>query len=209
MMDLKRIYWTRVGLRLAFAATMMWWAVSFAVALIPKGSAGANTSTVSEVFRGMVDGVVAAVMLPGLFVIVLTVVAGVINARDVRRRDPARRFTRQQRGKEWRGPAASARWTQVSAAVVPGLPSTATISILGPRAGQPACKTLSPPAPDATAPRAPGFRRRASRNGWKGDGWATSHRSRPSVSANVSRSPDVRRLMTRLPRTPLGSGGAA
>lgn len=97
MMDLKRIYWTRVGLRLAFAATMMWLAVSFAVGLMPKGSAGTNTSTVSEVFRGMVDGVLAAVMLPGLFAIVLTVIAGIINARDVRRRDPARRFTRQQR----------------------------------------------------------------------------------------------------------------
>ncbi|WP_282383096.1 HNH endonuclease signature motif containing protein [Arthrobacter sp. AL12] len=51
----------------------------------------------SEVFRGMVDGAVAAVMLPGLFAIVLTIIGGVINARDVRRRDPARRFTRQQR----------------------------------------------------------------------------------------------------------------
>ncbi|MDI3213232.1 HNH endonuclease signature motif containing protein [Arthrobacter sp. AL12] len=97
MMDLKRIYWTRVGLRLAAAATMMWLAVSFAVGLMPKGSAGTNTSTVSEVFRGMVDGAVAAVMLPGLFAIVLTIIGGVINARDVRRRDPARRFTRQQR----------------------------------------------------------------------------------------------------------------
>ena len=97
MMELKRIYWTRVGLRLAYAASMMWLAVSIAAALMPTKSAGISTSTVSEVFRGMVDGVVAAVMLPGLFVIVLTVVAGVINARDVRRRDPARRFTRQQR----------------------------------------------------------------------------------------------------------------
>ncbi|WP_445155072.1 HNH endonuclease [Arthrobacter sp. Hor0625] len=97
MLDLKRIYWTRVGLRLAFAATMMWLAVSLALAFMPKTSAGTKTPTVSEVFRGMVDGIVAAVILPGLLAIVLTVIAGVITARDVRRRDPARRFTRQQR----------------------------------------------------------------------------------------------------------------
>jgi 5-methylcytosine-specific restriction endonuclease McrA len=45
----------------------------------------------------MVDGVLAAVMLPGLIIVVLAVAAGVINARDVRRRDPVRRFSGQQR----------------------------------------------------------------------------------------------------------------
>jgi 5-methylcytosine-specific restriction endonuclease McrA len=45
----------------------------------------------------MVDGLLTAVMLPGRFIVVLAVVASVINARDVRRRDAVRRFTRQQR----------------------------------------------------------------------------------------------------------------
>jgi hypothetical protein len=35
--------------------------------------------------------------LPGVLVVVLTVTPAVIQARDVRRQDPVRRFTRQQR----------------------------------------------------------------------------------------------------------------
>jgi hypothetical protein len=45
----------------------------------------------------MVDDVIAAVTLPGAAAVVLIIAAAVINARDVRRRDPVRRFTRQQR----------------------------------------------------------------------------------------------------------------
>jgi hypothetical protein len=45
----------------------------------------------------MVDDVIAAVTLPGAAAVVLIIAAAVINAQDVRRRDPVRRFTRQQR----------------------------------------------------------------------------------------------------------------
>lgn len=46
MLELKRIYWTRLGLRLAFAAMMVWLAFSVVAALLPKTSAGARPSSV-------------------------------------------------------------------------------------------------------------------------------------------------------------------
>lgn len=45
----------------------------------------------------MVDGVIAVAVLPGLVIVVLGIVAAVVTAGDVRRRDPVRRFTHQQR----------------------------------------------------------------------------------------------------------------
>jgi 5-methylcytosine-specific restriction endonuclease McrA len=99
MQELGRIYWTRQGLRLTYSALMVWLAVAVMTALMPKGTSVAGTapSSAAEILRGMVDSVVAAVALPGVAVVVLGIVGAVINARDVRRRDPIRRFTRQQR----------------------------------------------------------------------------------------------------------------
>ena len=99
MVELKRIYWSRQALRLAYSAVIVWLAVSVVLALMPKGkaNAGNSASTVSGVLRGFVDSVLAAVALPGLLIVVLFIVAAVIHGRDVRRRDPVRRFSRQQR----------------------------------------------------------------------------------------------------------------
>ena len=99
MQELSRIYWTRRGLRLAYSALMVWLAVAVMTALMPKGTSVAGTapSSAAEVLRVMVDNVVTAVALPGVAVIVMGVVGAFINARDVQRRDPVRRFTRQQR----------------------------------------------------------------------------------------------------------------
>ncbi|MCU1500365.1 MAG: endonuclease [Acidimicrobiales bacterium] len=99
MLELKRIYWTCQGLRLAFTAGTLWLFASAILSLMPTATVGVGPgpSSAAEVLRGMVDGVVAAVTLPGLFVVVLVIAAAITNARDVRRRDPARRFTRQQR----------------------------------------------------------------------------------------------------------------
>jgi hypothetical protein len=44
----------------------------------------------------MFDAVLAAVALPATFIVGLVIVAAVMRARDVRRRDPVRRFSRQQ-----------------------------------------------------------------------------------------------------------------
>ncbi|WP_251043288.1 HNH endonuclease [Arthrobacter sp. ISL-48] len=99
MVELGRIYWTRQGLRLAYSAVMVWLALSLVTALMPQAIhiPGTSPSTPGEVLRGLADGVVAAVTLPGLAVVVLGILAAVVNSRDVRRRDPVRRFTRQQR----------------------------------------------------------------------------------------------------------------
>jgi 5-methylcytosine-specific restriction endonuclease McrA len=99
MQELGRIYWTRQGLRLAYSAVMVWLAVSVMTALLPKGTSAAGTgpSSAAGVLRGLFEGVLAAVTLPGLAAVVLGIVAAVITGRDVRRRDPVRRFTRHQR----------------------------------------------------------------------------------------------------------------
>lgn len=58
----------------------------------------ANSPVVTlEVLRGFVYSILAAVALPGLLLVVLYIVASVVHSRDVRRRDPVRRFGRQQR----------------------------------------------------------------------------------------------------------------
>ncbi|MEJ1191819.1 HNH endonuclease [Pseudarthrobacter sp. CCNWLW207] len=99
MVELKRIYWSRMALRGALLAVTIWLFLTFVSAVIPKagGDIVSGPSSGIGVVRGLFDGVAATVMLPAVFVVLLTVVAAVTNARDVRRRDLARRFSRQQR----------------------------------------------------------------------------------------------------------------
>lgn len=100
MLELKRIYRTRLALRLAYAAAMVWLAASVVLALLPNKASvdiGRGAATAGAVLRQMFDGVLAAVALPATFIVALVIVAVVMRARDVRRRDPVRRFSRQQR----------------------------------------------------------------------------------------------------------------
>jgi hypothetical protein len=99
MMELKRVYWSRKALRLAYAAVTMWLGISVFLALMPKPTvvSGSGISSVTEVMHGMLESVLAAAALPGAFLVVLVIVAAVIRAQDLRRRDAVRRFTRQQR----------------------------------------------------------------------------------------------------------------
>lgn len=105
MPELKRIYWTRTGLRLAYLAVMLWLVSAALLSLTsnmqqgaaPRQSSSSGVGVVREVFSDMFDGVLAAVMPPGLFAVALVIVAAVVNALDIRRRDPVRRFTREQR----------------------------------------------------------------------------------------------------------------
>ena len=99
MPELGRIYWTRQGLRLAYSVVLVWLAISVMTALTAKAKPlpGAGPSSPADVLRGLFDGVVAAAVLPGVAAVVLGITAAVVTGRDVRRRDPVRRFTRQQR----------------------------------------------------------------------------------------------------------------
>ena len=100
MLELKRIYWSRQMLKLAYAAVMVWLIISAFGALMPGNTvtaAGPGISGVTGVLRDMLGRVLAAAALPGLFLIALTIVAAFLVATDVRRRDPVRSFTRQQR----------------------------------------------------------------------------------------------------------------
>lgn len=99
MPELGRIYWTRLGLRLAYSAVLLWLAVSVMTALQAKAApvSGAGPSVAGAVLRGMFDRVVSAAALPVVVAVVLGIAAAVVTSRDVRRRDPVRRFTRPQR----------------------------------------------------------------------------------------------------------------
>ncbi len=100
MVELKRIYWSRHALRLAYLAVTVWLFASAIGALMPAkaiAAASPGPSTATEVLRGIFDRVLAAVVVPGIILVVLMVIAVVIRARDLRRRDPVRHFSRQQR----------------------------------------------------------------------------------------------------------------
>lgn len=99
MVELKRIYWSRQGLRLAYSAAVVWVGVSLFLAFTRTGSTGGGqrSASVAGILDNLVGRVLGATMLPGLFIVGLIVVAAVVRARDVRRRDPVRRFSRQQR----------------------------------------------------------------------------------------------------------------
>ncbi len=83
MVELKRVYWSRKAMRLAYTAAVMWLGISVFLALMPKVNvvSGTGLSPVTEVLRGMLDGVLAAAVLPGLCLVVLAVVAAVVQAR--------------------------------------------------------------------------------------------------------------------------------
>lgn len=100
MVELKRVYWSRQALRFAYTAAVVWLGGSVVLALMPSKPdtvVGQNASAVTQILRGAFDRVLAAAAMPGLVIAVLVVVAVVIRVGDLRRRDPARRFTRQQR----------------------------------------------------------------------------------------------------------------
>lgn len=99
MVELKRIYWSRQALRLAYSAVVVWLSASIVLSLMPEANPpdSQSAATVAEISRGMVVRVLAAVTVPGLFLVILTIVGVVIRARDMKRRDRVRRFSPPQR----------------------------------------------------------------------------------------------------------------
>ncbi|WP_028266300.1 HNH endonuclease [Arthrobacter sp. MA-N2] len=96
MLELKRIYWTRQTLRLVMFGSVIWLFAACILAVAHPGSNQRPTSAI-DVMRPMFNAVLAAASTPGLLIIAVVVVAIIIRGRDLRRRDPLRRFTRQQR----------------------------------------------------------------------------------------------------------------
>jgi hypothetical protein len=100
MLELKRIYWTRQTVRVAGFCAMIWLLAAAFFALMPnvsKPAAGRHATSVIAVLEQVFGGVLAAIAAPGAVLVVLMIIAGIMRGRELRRRDPVRRFTRQQR----------------------------------------------------------------------------------------------------------------
>ena len=176
MLELKRIYWTRQLLRLAMAALTVWIFAGAILSLVARsGNATAvrPPTTVTAIFTGMFDGVLAAVALPGVLAVVLTMIGPSSAAGTSGAATRSGASAASSAAKACRGQKASARWRLASAAVAPVLRNTATISTRGPRADPPACRTSPPRAAGAIARKARRSRRQASRKDWNDDGGRT------------------------------------
>lgn len=100
MLELKRIYWTRLALRVAYVAATIWLAGAVVLSFRPNTThvtLGKTGPAVTSIMREMFDGVLAAIAAPGLVIVALIITVLIIRSREVRRRHPVRRFTRQQR----------------------------------------------------------------------------------------------------------------
>jgi hypothetical protein len=100
MLELKRVYWTRVALRMAYVAAIVWLIAAVILSFRPDTThvtLGKTSPAVASIMREMFDGVLAAITAPGLVMVALIITVLIIRSSDVRRRDPVRRFTRQQR----------------------------------------------------------------------------------------------------------------
>jgi hypothetical protein len=95
---LSRIYWTRQALRLAFVIATAWLLIT-GIASLASGAASAFSGINSAVgvFQSLAGGFLQAIAVPAGSMIVLIAAAASIHARDIRRRDPIRRFSPQQR----------------------------------------------------------------------------------------------------------------
>jgi hypothetical protein len=99
MLELGRIYWTRAALRASYFAAILWLAAAVVFSFRPTTehvTFGSGPS-VTDILRAMFAGVLEAITAPVLIIVALVITVLVIRFRDVRRRDPVRRFTRQQR----------------------------------------------------------------------------------------------------------------
>lgn len=95
---LSRIYWTRQALRLALFIVTVWLLITGITSLASgAASAFAGINSARGVFQSLADGFLQAIAVPAGSMIVLVTAAATIQARDIRRRDPVRRFSPQQR----------------------------------------------------------------------------------------------------------------
>jgi hypothetical protein len=101
MLNLKRIYWGRQAMKLAYSALVLWLAAAVLLALMEQAGgsvAGPGVFGVAAVFEGMMHRVLAAATVPGVCLVALSIVAAVVVGRDVRRRAPGSRRRANSRG---------------------------------------------------------------------------------------------------------------
>lgn len=96
MSELGRIYWSRKFLGYACTGVSLWLLASVFLALqrleVPPVPAAP-----ADVLGGLAAQVVPVAVAPMVAIALFAVLGAVMTARDARRRDPVRRFTRQQR----------------------------------------------------------------------------------------------------------------
>ena len=120
MLELKRIYWTRQVLRLAFSAVIVWLGASVVLALMPKTNEAAGPGPVGRrgfsrhVRRRPGRGALPAVRRRPEQLSAASSVPGTSDAGTRSGASPA-----SSAAKEWPGPGASVRWKPGSAALFP------------------------------------------------------------------------------------------
>lgn len=100
MTELGRIYWSRQLLKLSYSAAVLWlgWSIITPLLRGPAAPAqiAAGVSGAGDVLISLFQPVLEAAIAPIVVLLVLGLTAAVITSLDARRRDPVRRFTRQQ-----------------------------------------------------------------------------------------------------------------
>ncbi|WP_426006354.1 HNH endonuclease [Paenarthrobacter sp. NyZ202] len=95
---LSRIYWTRQALRLALVTVTAWLLIT-GIASLQSAAASvfSGLNSAGGLLESLGGAFLQAIAVPAGCMIVLVAAASTIQARDIRRRDPIRRFSRQQR----------------------------------------------------------------------------------------------------------------
>ena len=96
MSELGRIYWSRHLLQVVRAAATLWLLASILLAL-QQSEVPATPTGPADMLGGLAAQVVPVAVAPVVAMALFAVVGAIMTAQDARRRDPVRRFTRQQR----------------------------------------------------------------------------------------------------------------
>lgn len=105
MTELTRIYWTRQGLRFAYALAVFWLvlaAYGVFCGFVSGPAFAAAFTRPNEAGPAILGQALPHLLAPVVLVLTLIVVAVVIRVRDLKRRDLTRRFDRRQRAEGMR-----------------------------------------------------------------------------------------------------------
>lgn len=191
MTELGRIYWSRQLLKLSYTITVLWLGWSILTPLL-RGTAApteiaAGVSGAADVLTSLFQPVLEAVIAPAVALLLLGLTAAVITSLDVRRRDPVRRFTRQQR-REGMARADGRCEFGVGARRCSRPAEHGDHFYPWSKGGRPRCRTSLRRAAGATVPRGRGSRHRACSDGSNDGAWLTVSTRRRFWSASAEAS---------------------